>query len=564
VPEILPNIPDSNIIGALIGLRATVLMQGDAPVRKMLYMITTRILLATIASCVALNAVLAQSPRRGTTSRPSTTKPAPTPTPAVASPPPTPVPAANIDATTIAVVNGQIISASEIETQVKEIILKDPDPYLHDYYTDPNKAIREARQRAVDARVSSLLIAAEAKKRGKTTDEIIASEINSHIPTPTDQEIKAAYDANRDQVGGADLESIRTELINFIRNQRSQELYAAFVSRLRMTHVVTKGADVNTPNLAPGTVLVAVNGEPLRIETINERMKAYGYKLEMKIYGVRRQVLDRRVNDLLVVAEANKRKVGPEEIVRTEITDKLRTPTDAEVTKFYEDNKARIRGDLAGARTAIVNYLQEDQQSKLEDALAERLRAGAKVQLLLKEPEAPVMNVNLAGGASRGDVNATVTVVEFTDFQCSACGGMYPIVEDVLKSYGNRVHFVMRNFPLTTAHPNAFNAAQAAEAAKAQGKFWEYIDLLFKNQTALEVDSLKKYATQVGLDRKRFDTEFDSGKYEQIVRKDIEEGEAYGIDSTPTFFINGIVLTEYSGEGLRAAIEKAFARAKRP
>ena len=142
---------------------------------------------------------------------------------------------------------------------------------------------------------------------------------------------------------------------------------------------------------------------------------------------------------------------------------------------------------------------------------------------------------------------------------------MYPIVEYVLKSYGNRVHFVVRNFPLTSVHPNAFNAAQAAEAAKAQGKFWEYIDLLFKNQTTLEVESLKKYATQVGLDRKRFDTEFDSGKYEPIVRKDLEEGEGYGIDSTPTFFINGVILTEYSAEGLKSAIEKAFAKAgKRP
>ena len=528
-------------------------------------MITTRTFLATIGSCIALTAVVAQSPRRGTTSRPSTTKPAPTPTQAAPAPQPTPVPAANIDATTIAVVNGQTISASEIETQVKEIILKDPDPYLHDYYTDSNKAIREARQRAVDAKVASMLVGAEAKKRGKTSDEIIASEINSRIPSPSEQEIKAAYDANRDQISGADLESVRADLINFIRTQRSQELYAALVGRLRMTNVVTKNTDVNTPNLAPGTVLVAVNGEPLRIETIDERMKAYAYKLEMRIYGVRRQVLDRRVNDMLVVAEANKRKVGPEEIVRTEITDKLRTPTDAEVTKFYEENKARIRGDLAGTRTAIVSYLQEEQQSKLEDALAEKLRAGAKVQVLLKEPEAPVMNVNLGGGASRGDVNAVVTVVEFTDFQCSACGGMYPIVEDLLKSYGNRVHFVMRNFPLTTVHPNAFNAAQAAEAAKAQGKFWEYIDLLFKNQTTLDVDSLKKYATQVGLDRKRFDAEFDSGKYEPIVRKDIAEGEGYGVESTPTFYINGVVLTEYSAEGLRNAIERAFARAgKKP
>ena len=142
---------------------------------------------------------------------------------------------------------------------------------------------------------------------------------------------------------------------------------------------------------------------------------------------------------------------------------------------------------------------------------------------------------------------------------------MYPIVEEVLKSYGPRVHFVIRNFPLTSVHPNAFNAAQAAEAAKAQGKFWEYIDLMFKNQNALDVDSLKKYAMQVGLDRKRFDAELESGKYIPIVRHDMNDGEEYGVEATPTFFINGVVLTDHSGEGLRAAIEKAFVKAgKRP
>jgi protein-disulfide isomerase len=142
---------------------------------------------------------------------------------------------------------------------------------------------------------------------------------------------------------------------------------------------------------------------------------------------------------------------------------------------------------------------------------------------------------------------------------------MYPIVEEVLKSYGSRIRFVMRNFPLTSVHENAFNAAQAAEAAKAQGKYWEYIDVLFKNQKNLDPDSLKKYATQLGLDRKRFDSELDSGMYEAVVRRDVEDGESYGIDVTPTFFINGVILTEYSGEGLRAAIEKALARsAKRP
>ena len=198
----------------------------------------------------------------------------------------------------------------------------------------------------------------------------------------------------------------------------------------------------------------------------------------------------------------------------------------------------------------------------METALSEKLRAGAKLQVLLKEPEPPVINVSAANGPSRGDPQAAVTIIEFTDFQCSACGAMYPIMEDILKSYGNRVRFVIRNFPLTQAHANAFRAAQAASAANAQGKFWEYIDLLFKNQTALDVDSLKKYATQVGLDRKRFDAEFESEKYETEIRRDMEDGEMYGIEGTPTIFINGVILTpsEFSADGLRAAIERAFKR----
>src|SRR6267378_61845 len=521
-------------------------------------------LIAIILFSVATNVgiAVAQTPRRKTTQRPPATKPAPE-TAKTTSPTAQPSPSqpATVTPTTVAVVNDITISAGDIEDQVSAAILRDPDPYLRAYYADREKETRESRQRALDARINSLLIAAEARKRGKSSDEIIEAEINSRLTPPTEPEIKAAYDANRDQIGNADLESIRAQLISFIRNERSQELYAALIRRLKMTNAVNKNADVNAPNLAPGTVLAAVNGEPLRVETINERTKAYVYKLEMRIYAARKGVLDRRINDLLIVAEAAKRKVGPEDIVRTEITDKITQPTEAQINKLYEDHKSEIKTDLAGARPALVNYLQQQQQEKLEAALAEKLGSGARVQVLLKEPDPPFLNVGIAGGATRGDANAAVTVIEFTDFQCSACGAMYPIVEEVLKSYGNRVRFVIRNFPLTTVHANAFHAAQAAEAAKAQGKFWEYIDFLFKNQTALDTDSLKKYATQVGLDRKRFDADLDAGKYDATIRRDIEEGEVYGVEATPTFFINGAVLTEYSADGLRRAIDKAFARA---
>ena len=461
---------------------------------------------------------------------------------------------------TLAVVNDVTITASDIEAQVNAAVLNDPDIYLHAFYQDREKGIKEARQRALDARINSLLAAAEAKKRGLATEEFLDREVNSKIVSPSEAEIRAAYDANRDQIGNADLESMRPTLVNYLRGQRSEQLYTALINRLKMTNTVMKHADVNAPNLGPGTVIAAVNGQPIRVETINERMKSYVYKQEMRIYAAQKQALDRRVNDLLIVAEAERRKIGPEEIVRTEISEKIKPPSEAEIAKFYDENKARINGDLASARTSITTYLEQQQQEKLEKALATKLRAGAKVQMLLKEPGPPVMNVGLGNSPSRGDLNATVTVVEFTDFQCSACGAMYPILEDILKSYGNRVHLVIRNFPLTSVHENAMRAAEAAAAANAQGKFWPYIDLLFKNQSALDVDSLKKYATQVGLDRKRFDAEFDSVKYDPDIRRDIEEGETYGVEATPTIFINGVMLTEFSGDGLRAAIEKAFAK----
>ncbi len=530
----------------------------DAFMNRLCFFISLVICLVAVTTATVAGQRIRQS-------RPSplpTSKPTPVvrTSPNNAPPQPTSTPGPEIAPVTLAVVNDVTLTASDIQDQVDAAIMNDPDLYLRGFYQDREKAIKEARQRALDARLNSMLAAAEAKKRGLSTEEFLDREVNSKIAPPSDAEIRAAYDTNRDQIGNADLESARPALINYLRGQRSEQLYGALMNRLKMTNTVIKHADVNGPNVAAGTVLAAVNGQPIRIETINERIKSYIYKMEMRIYSARKQILDRRINDLLIVAEANRRKVGPEEIVRTAITDKLKPASEAEISKFYDENKARISGDLATARQSIASYLEQQQQEKLENALAEKLRAGTKLRVLLNEPEPPVQVISVGNGPSRGDVKATVTIVEFTDFQCSACGAMYPVIEDVLKSYGTRVHFVIRNFPLTSVHPNAFRAAEAAAAANAQSKFWEYIDILFKNQNTLDVDSLKKYATQVGLDRKRFDLEFDSGKYDEQIRRDIEDGETYGVEATPTIFINGVVLTEFSAEGLRTAIERAFAK----
>jgi protein-disulfide isomerase len=261
---------------------------------------------------------------------------------------------------------------------------------------------------------------------------------------------------------------------------------------------------------------------------------------------------------LLLLAEANRRNVAPEDLVRTEISEKTHQPTEAEVSKFYTENKSNIPSTLDVVRNQIVSYLQDQEQQKLESALADKLRKKANIRMLISEPPVLVQTISVDDDPARGEATAPVTIVEFTDYQCPSCAAMQPVLDEVLKSYGNKVRFVVRDFPLL-AHANARKAAEAANAANAQGKFWEYTLLLFKHQKELDVPSLKKYASDLGLNRTLFDAALDSGKYSAEVRHDMDDGEKYGIDSTPTIFINGAALTVLSSEGLRAAIDKALA-----
>jgi protein-disulfide isomerase len=138
---------------------------------------------------------------------------------------------------------------------------------------------------------------------------------------------------------------------------------------------------------------------------------------------------------------------------------------------------------------------------------------------------------------------------------------MHPVLEEVLKPYGNSVRLVVRDFPLSQ-HENAMKAAQAANAAHAQGKFFEYIALLYSRQKALDIASLKKYASELGLNRQQFDAALESGMYEAEIKHDITDADIYGVGSTPTLFVNGVMLRTLSADALRQAIDRAAAARK--
>jgi protein-disulfide isomerase len=140
----------------------------------------------------------------------------------------------------------------------------------------------------------------------------------------------------------------------------------------------------------------------------------------------------------------------------------------------------------------------------------------------------------------QGRIDAPLMLVEYGDYECPYCGEAYPIIKAVQEQLGDRLCFAFRNFPLVNSHPHAQNAAEAAEAAGAQGKFWEMHGILFENQRALEDDDLAQYAVTLGLDAPRLMAELASGAHTARVREDLRNGARDGVDGTPTFFINGV------------------------
>jgi len=491
-----------------------------------------------------VSSVLAQTTRRRPVTRPAATAPAAVPTPT-----PAPTPRLSAPPTTfgtLAIVNGQAVTTADLDQAVAVEM------------SNLGRKIMEARLQILELEINTVLLNLESQKRKLSPQQIYDLEVTKRITDPTDAEIKQFIEANKDQITETDPQILKTQVSAFLRGAREEKLSQDLVRRMRVAFPVVSGVNINGPNVNSAAVVATIGGQAVTAGVINDKVKMTIYKLQLDTYQIASAALNRTIDDMLLIAEANKRSVGPEEIVRTEITEKLHHPTDAEIAKFYADNKANIQADLAAATNQIASYLQQQDQTRLEQALSDRLRKGAQIKVLLVEPVEPAQTVSVDGAASRGEVTARVTVVEFTDFECPACAAMQPILEEVLKSFGNRVRFVVRNYPLDK-HPHARKAAEAAVAAQAQGKFFEYTSLLFKRQSALDPPSLKKYATELGLDRARFDADVDSSKYAAAVRHDMDDALTYGVQGTPTIFINGVMLRDLTAAGLNAAIEKAFA-----
>src|SRR5216684_3468132 len=263
------------------------------------------------------------------------------------------------------------------------------------------------------------------------------------------------------------------------------------------------GGSASTQELSPDTVVATVGGDNITAAQLDESVKPQMQQMEKQKFQIRKQGLEKLINDRLIKAEAQKKGMTQEQFMKAQ----------------------------------IVNYLTQTQKQQRAQAFYDQLKKENKVVVKLSEPRQQVE----AKGPARGPEKAPVTVVEFSDFQCPFCSKAHDTVEQVMQTYPGKVRLVFRHFPLDF-HKNAAKAAEAAMCANEQGEFWEYHDVLFKNQQTLELAQLKDHAKEVGLDTTTFATCVDSGKYKKSVDEDMAAGQKVGVSGTPAFFINGVFL----------------------
>lgn len=405
---------------------------------------------------------------------------------------------------------------------------RDLSPEAQDARANLPALIADARKQLLAQMVGGILLETEAKARNLTVAAVINAE-TAKIKDPTEAEIKAVYDANQEKLGDKTLDAVRKQIVEFLRQEPEDKAIKAYVDTLAVKYKVVYGKDVNSPALKPLDLLFTMTGRMVSAKEFDDKSKLTLYDLQAGFFDELKGDLEDAIYDALVADDAEAQKLNPGDLIAREVTSKMRDYSNAE-------------------------------REGLETGFRTRLFTKYAVKILLKEPVPVVQNISVDDDPSRGPLVAPVTVVMFSDFQCSACSATHPILTKVMAEYPGRIRFVVRDFPLESIHENAFRAACAAGAANAQRKFFEYTEILYKNQTALDTKSLSKYAADLGLNVKQFELDLSLEKMAAEIRKDMDDGNAYGVNSTPTIFVNGVKVRDLSAEGFRKAINRALRR----
>jgi len=293
-------------------------------------------------------------------------------------------------------------------------------------------------------------------------------------------------------------------------------------------------------------VVATVGGKTFTLKDVEARWQqddpAERARVTQLLYQHRRQAIDQLVGDHLLDEAAKKAGTTKEKYVEAELAKRRGAITDADIQKVYDDNRDRVgTSTVADLKDSITAFLTRNRDAQNLAALVNELKAGGPAVSVSLDP--PRYDVTVTDDDPvRGPKDAPITIVEFSEYQCPFCARVTPTLKALEQKYAGKVRIVYKDFPLQN-HLQAPKAAEAAHCAGDQGKYWELHDRMFANQQLLQVPDLKKHAAAIGLDQAAFDQCLDSGKHAARVQEDVVLGNAMGVSSTPTLYINGRIVT---------------------
>ena len=282
-------------------------------------------------------------------------------------------------------------------------------------------------------------------------------------------------------------------------------------------------------------VVARIGERTITLGEVDHGIRLILNQIEWKGYEIRLLWLE---NELLSM-EATRQGISAKDLIKNNIDDAV-SVSEEEIQKVYESNQ---KGQLAEipyekVKEQLSTLLKSEKKKLRRQEFLTQLKQSHNVSFSLPKPLSLTLEDNPRNGPVKGPAEAALTVVIFTDFECPFCSKAYQQIKDLLARHPQDVRFVFRHFPSDT-HKNAHTAAYAAACAHLQGKFWQYADLLFKNQRNLGFIKLYDYARQVGLDMEKFKQCMESERAKEIVDADVAEGLELGISTTPTLFFNG-------------------------
>ena len=286
----------------------------------------------------------------------------------------------------------------------------------------------------------------------------------------------------------------------------------------------------------PEAVFARIDGHAITQKEVDERADSSLQRLKDEEYEARRRALDELITERLMDAQATAQGISRDELLRREVEGKVAPPTKADVKDLYDRNRDRVGGrTLAELAPEIERSILQTRSAERAQAYLAELRSKASVAVTLPQPRSQVPIP--ADARALGPDKAPVTIVEFSDYLCPYCQKAQSVVDEVLAKNQGKVRFIHRDFLL--GRPRSMAVARAAQCAADQGKFWDYRRNLLEAPGDWSDEDLLRRTASLGLDRTTLQTCLTSERHDKAILESSQDGNKLGVQSTPTFFING-------------------------